>query len=252
MRTAGQIIGKAFGNQIGLRVNLDPRPQGILKHLVHQRVMRAAQNCRLGVRHPATQRLDMGPHQRLGQHLVALLDRVDYTATGLGLDIDTDRPERKFTLERAACNSGGGGEQRHMLDRNLTRGGIVPPLPFGQRLDQRDKDAQHPLFRRHPAFLHPLQRRSACGVAGQDHQIAAFRPKPFRGRTGQVEDVVGSPHTVRRMRVVAQIDQRHLWQAAGHRIQHRQPAKPRIENADRHALSPVAHSDCAMCRFAKA
>ncbi len=61
-----------------------------------------------------------------------------------------------------------------------SRGGrVVAPLPFGQRLDQRHEHAQHPLVARHPAFLHPPQRRRAGGVAGQDHQVAARIEQPL-------------------------------------------------------------------------
>jgi hypothetical protein len=52
-------------------------------------------------------------------------------------------------------------------------------LPFGQRLDQRHEDAEDALVRRHPGFLHPLQRGGRGGVAGEDHQIAALVPQPF-------------------------------------------------------------------------
>ncbi|OIQ70054.1 hypothetical protein GALL_483360 [mine drainage metagenome] len=60
---------------------------------LHQRVMRAAKDRRLGVRHPAHQRLDMAAHQCLGEDFVALLDGIDHAAAGLRLDIDADGAE---------------------------------------------------------------------------------------------------------------------------------------------------------------
>ena len=99
---AGEVVGKAFGHEVGLGIDLDPCPQRILKNLFHQGVMGAAQDRGLGVGHPAFQRLDMAADQRLGQDLVALFDGIDHTAAGLRLDIDADGAEGEFALKGAA------------------------------------------------------------------------------------------------------------------------------------------------------
>ena len=196
--------------------------------------MRAAQNGGLGMGHAAQKRLDMAGDQRLGQNLVALLDRVDDAAARLRLDIDTDGAKGQLALKGAAGHGGRGRKQRHMLDRDLARRGIVAPAAFGQRLDHRDKDAQHPLVGGQPGFLHALQGGGRGGIAGQNDQIAALGPKPLDARAGQVEDILGVAHAVRRVLVVAQIDQRQVGLAAGHGVKDRQSAQTRIEYAYRH------------------
>ena len=176
----------------------------------------------------------MAAHQRLGQDLIAELNRIHHARAGLRLDIDANRTERQLALKGAACHRGRGGEQRHMFHIHLTRGGIVAPLPFSQSLDQGHEDPKHPLVGGHPCFLHPLQRRRTRGVACQDHQIAALGPKPLGRGTGQVEDVLMGPHPIGRMGIVAEIDKGHIRQPPRHRIQNRQPAKTRIKDANRH------------------
>ena len=190
------------------------------------------------MRHLAFQRIHMGPHQRLGQDQVTVFDGINHAATGLGLDIDADRAEGQFALERAACHGGGRGKQCHVVHGNLARRGIVAPLAFGQRLDQRHKDAQHPLVLGHPAFLHPAQRGGAGGVAGDDHQIAARIEHACDRPGGQIIDVVGIAHAIGGMGIVAEIDKGHLRQALRHGVQHGQPAKSAVEYPNCHRLRP--------------
>ena len=97
----------------------------------------------------------MAAHQRFGEDEITVLDRIDDTPTGLRFDIDADRPKGQFTLERTACHRCRRRKQRHVLEIHLARGGIVAPLAFCHRLDQRHEDAQHALVRRNPPFLHP-------------------------------------------------------------------------------------------------
>ena len=193
--------------------------------MFNQRVMRAAQHRRIGARHAAQQRFDMGMHHRFGQQHVALFNGIDHAAARLRLDIDPDRTECEFALERTAGHCRGGRKQRHMLDRHFARGGIVAPLAFGQRLDQWYEHAQNALLMGHPRFLHPLQRGGRCGVARKDHQIAAIVPQPFHARTGQLENVVRIAHAVRGIRIVTVIDKRYIGQFFQKRAQHGQPAQ---------------------------
>ncbi len=247
-RTAGQIIRQTFGHQIRLAKHRHIRPQRILKCLGHQRVVRAAQNGRIWRGHFAHQRINMAAHQGLCQNIVTVFDRINNTAAGLRLDINTNRAKRQFALKRAAADRGRGRKQRHMLDRHLTRRRIVAPLPFGQRFNQGHKNPQNALVLWNPVFLHLAQRRRTRGVAGQNHQITALIKQPLHCRGGQVIDIFGRAHTIWRMGTVTQIHKRHIRQAFLHSIQHRQPTQSTIKNTDRHQVDPTAY--IALCHKA--
>src|SRR5690606_28780352 len=99
LRPAGKAVLEARRDEPGLRIDLYPGSERLLEDPLHQGVMRAAEHRRLRMRHPPLQRLDVALHQRLGEDLVALLDRVHDPPAGLGLHVDADGAEGELALE---------------------------------------------------------------------------------------------------------------------------------------------------------
>ena len=202
--------------------------------------MRAAEDRGLGIGHLALERIDVRAHQRIGKDHVALFDRIDHTAAGLRLNIHANGAEGQLALKGAARHGRGRREQRHVFHGHLARRAVIAPFALGQRLDQRDENTQYALVGGNPAFLHPAQRGGRGGVAGQDHKVAALVPQPRHGLGREVVDIVGVAHAIGRVGVVAEVDERHFRQTLRDRVQHRQPAKPRVEYPYCHRLPPYA------------
>ncbi len=243
-RMACEVMPEAIGHQRRLRQHRDIRPQRLLKHVLQQRVMRAAQNGGLRLWHLAAQGIDVAAHQRLGQDHVTVLDRIDDAAAGLRLDINADRAKGQFSLKRAATDRCRRSKEGHMPRRHLARGGIIAPLTLGQGLYQRHKDAQHTLARRHARLLHSAQRNGRGCVARQHHQIASLSPEPFNPSAGERVNIVRRAHAVRRMGVVAHIDHGLVRQPRRNSVKHGQAAQSAVENAYRHL--PLLRIRCSL------
>ena len=239
---AGEVVREAFGHQRGLGVDGDLRAERVPKGRFDEGIVRAAQHRRVGPRHLAHQRLDMGARQRLGEDQVALLDGVHDAAAGLRLHVHADGAERKLALERARGDRGRRGEERDVAHRDLTRGRVVAPAPLGQRLDQRHEHAEHALALGHPRLLHPAQRHRRGGVAGEHHDVAAPRPQILDPRARQLVDAIGRARAVGRVGVVAVVDDGQVGQPARDGAQHREPAEPAVEHAQRHPGRPLRAS----------
>mmetsp|Transcript_29236 Transcript_29236/g.56600 ORF Transcript_29236/g.56600 Transcript_29236/m.56600 type:complete len:223 (+) Transcript_29236:701-1369(+) len=221
---------------MALGKHLHARAQCRLKRLLHQRIMGAAQNGRLRLRHFTLERIHMRPHQRLGEDHIAVFDGIDDPTAGLRLHIDANGAKGQFPLKRPARHRRRRRKERHMFHGHLAGRRVVAPLPLCKRLDQGNKNAQHPLVARHPNFLHPPQRGGRGSVARQNHQITARIKKPLHRRTGQIIDIVGRPHPIRRIGTVGEVHEFHIRQPLLRGIQHGQTAQSGIKNTNRHLV----------------
>ena len=134
-----KVISKAFGNQRGLTEYADAGAQGGLEFSLHQRVVSAAKDRGVGVRHFAQKRVNVAAHQCFGQYLVAFFDGIDDAATGLGFDIHANCAKRQFALKGAAGHGCRGRKQRHLFDADLAGHGFSSGV--GEDLQSRnDRD----------------------------------------------------------------------------------------------------------------
>ncbi len=239
----GEIVLEAVGHHLGLGENAGGRRQMAAEQGLDEGEMCAAEDGavgrrpfrlgegRLDARHD--ERLEVGfggalldgPGQ-LRAHLLHDRDARAALADLLGIDVGGDRARR-------AEHGDAVGQE---LLRILRRGD--GPGRLGCGLDGGGDDAHHVVALGAPAGARQPGRLQAAGghgrrrVAAEDDELAALREQRLDAGAGEIDDLLRRAVAVGDVGVVAQVDEREVRKALGQRGQHRETAKPRIEDAN--------------------